>query len=232
MRGVEGPSGGGTGRGLPRALEIAFAIVGLLLVSPVLLVCALAVVCTSTGGVLFRQDRVGQGGTPFTLLKLRTMRAGAAGPMVTAAGDSRVTFVGRLLRRTKLDELPELWNVIRGDMALVGPRPEVPHYVDLADPEWRAVLAVRPGIVDPVTLVLRNEEELMASAGGDREEFYRTALLPFKLRGYREYLDRRTPLSDLSVLARTVLVVAFPSRAPVLSADDVRGVSSGSRGSR
>ncbi len=114
---------------------------------------------------------------------------------MTAGGDSRVTAIGRFLRRTKLDELPELWNVVRGEMSFVGPRPEVERFVRLEDPLWREVLEARPGLTDPTTLRLRDEESLLASVEGDREAYYRETLQPLKLRGYVEYL-RAQELGD------------------------------------
>ncbi len=198
------------GLGLSRGVEVAFALAGLAAASPILLAASLLVAATSPGPVLFRQQRVGRNGRPFTLAKLRTMRVAPEGSQLTASGDLRVTGVGRWLRRLKLDELPQLWSVVRGDMSLVGPRPEVPRYVDAADPLWRAVLAARPGLTDPVTLRLRDEEALLAAAGleeGEVERFYRDSLLPWKLRGYRDYLARRTWASDLGVLAATLLAV-------------------------
>jgi lipopolysaccharide/colanic/teichoic acid biosynthesis glycosyltransferase len=162
---------------------------------------------------------VGLGGRPFTLLKLRTMRTVATvagtpeGTQLTASGDARITPVGRWLRRFKLDELPQLWNVVRGDMSLVGPRPEVPRYVDAADPLWQSVLSARPGLTDPVTLRLRDEEALLAGVD-DVEGFYRERLLPWKLRGYRDYLARRSWTSDLAVLGATVLAVLRLRRPP------------------
>jgi lipopolysaccharide/colanic/teichoic acid biosynthesis glycosyltransferase len=131
---------------------------------------------------------------------------------VTARGDDRITGIGRFLRRSKLDELPQLWNVVRGDLALVGPRPEVPRYVDLANPQWQEVLRVRPGITDPVTVALRDEETLLAGAA-DPERFYREELQPAKLRRYIEYLEARSAATDVHVLYRTVLAVLFPGRA-------------------
>jgi lipopolysaccharide/colanic/teichoic acid biosynthesis glycosyltransferase len=195
--------------GLPRAAEVVLALASLAVASPLLLLAGAAVAATSPGPVLFRQQRMGRDGRPFTLLKLRTMRAASGGAQLTAAGDARVTPVGRWLRRFKLDELPQLWNVVCGDMSLVGPRPEVPRYVDLADPLWREVLAARPGLTDPVTLRLRDEEALLAGIadGADMEGYYRERLLPWKLRGYRDYLARRTWVSDLGVLGATVLTV-------------------------
>ena len=132
------------------------------------------------------------------------MRPTSAGPRVTARGDDRVTPVGRMLRRTKLDELPELWNVLRGEMSFVGPRPEVPEYVDLTDPRWAEILQARPGLTDPVTLALRDEEGLMGAVEGDRDRYYRETLQPKKLEGYRQYLQRRTWRSDLGVIWDTI----------------------------
>jgi lipopolysaccharide/colanic/teichoic acid biosynthesis glycosyltransferase len=198
--------------GLPRAVDAVAAAAGLLLSLPVLAVAAVAVAASSRGPVLFRQERVGRNGRRFRLFKLRTMRQGAGGPQVTAAGDDRITPVGRFLRRCKLDELPQLWNVVRGDMSLVGPRPEVPRYVDESDPRWKRVLQVRPGITDPVTLRLRDEEELLASAPGDPERFYREELQPVKLREYERYLEHRSWKTDLRVLTDTLRALATPRR--------------------
>jgi lipopolysaccharide/colanic/teichoic acid biosynthesis glycosyltransferase len=208
-------------RGCPRAVEAVAALAALVLLSPVLAVAALAVAVSSRGGVLFRQRRVGRDGREFTLYKLRTMRPGAGGPQVTAGDDARVTAVGRVLRRTKLDELPELWNVVRGDMALVGPRPEVPRYVSLDDPAWRLVLRARPGLTDPVTLRLRNEEALLAGVAGDREHFYLTTLQPFKLKGYAAYLSARSWRADLWVLWQTCRVIVRPGRALPPTAEEI-----------
>jgi lipopolysaccharide/colanic/teichoic acid biosynthesis glycosyltransferase len=206
--------------GLPRSLEVVLSAAGLLVTLPLLVVAAAAIRLTSSGPALFRQERVGRLGRPFLLLKLRTMR-GANGPQVTASGDPRVTAVGRLLRRMKLDELPQLWNVVKGDMALVGPRPEVPTYVDLSDPDWRRVLEVRPGITDPVSLRLRFEEELLASAPGDRAEFYQRVMVPFKLCKYLEYQSVRTPSKDLEVLLQTVLSGLFRNLVPPYRVEDL-----------
>ena len=198
--------------GIPRAIEAGAAAAGLLLCLPLLVLAAAAVALTSGGPVLFRQERVGRHGKAFRLYKLRTMRAASGGPLVTAAGDDRVTPVGRVLRRCKLDELPQLWNVVRGDMSLVGPRPEVPRYVDVGDPLWRRILQVRPGLTDPVTLHLRDEEALLAAAPGDPERFYREELQPLKLRGYDRYLERRNWKTDVRVLADTLKALAIPQR--------------------
>ena len=206
--------------GLPRWFEVLAALLGLVLVSPLMVVCALGVKLSSPGPVIFRQKRVGQGGRPFFLLKFRSMRVGERGPQVTRSGDARVTRFGRWLRKLKLDELPELWNVVRGDMALVGPRPEVPEYVNLQDPLWQEVLVARPGITDPVTLRLRNEEELLAQAS-DSERFYLEVLQRYKLKGYLDYLRCRTWWSDVGVLGKSVWAVLFSVSAPPPDLQDI-----------
>jgi len=207
--------------GIPRPFEILLASTCLLICSPVLIVCFLAMLITSGRPLLFKQTRVGRRGLAFTMYKLRTMRLHAGGPEVTAQGDSRITRLGSLLRRTKLDELPELWNVVRGDMSLVGPRPEVEKYVDLENVLWREVLEVRPGITDPTTLQLRNEEELLGCIDENPEQFYLNTLQPYKLRSYIAYLRQRSCLTDLNVLLQTILIVLLPARAPVPSADEI-----------
>ena len=172
-----------------------------------MVLAAAAIAVTSGLPVLFRQTRVGRAGKPFRLVKFRSMRRSGDGPSVTAGGDPRVTAVGRVLRRTKLDELPELWNVVRGEMSFVGPRPEVERYVRREDPLWKEVLEARPGLTDPTTLRLRDEEGLLAVVVGDREAYYRETLQPQKLRGYVEYLRRRTWMTDIAVIWDTIRVV-------------------------
>ena len=199
--------------GLPRSLEVILCLLVLVMCAPLLIAAAAAIALTSPGPILFRHRRMGRRGRPFAMLKFRTMRPGAGGPGVTSKGDARITAVGRILRKTKLDELPELWNVVRGDMSLVGPRPEAVEYVT-GSPLWNEVLQVRPGITDPMTLRLRNEEELLAAAGADYESFYRNHLLPYKLRGYREYIAGRTWQRDVTVLWQTLLAILFPDRVP------------------
>jgi lipopolysaccharide/colanic/teichoic acid biosynthesis glycosyltransferase len=199
--------------GLPRSFDAIFSLVGLLLASPLLLAAAATVALTSRGGALFRQKRVGHHGEIFTLYKLRTMRGADNGPQVTSGNDARITRAGKFLRQTKLDELPTLWNVLRGDMSFVGPRPEVPRYVKLEDSMWQAVLTVRPGITDPVTLQLRSEEELLAQVKGDAETYYVSELLPLKLKGYVAYLKERSWRTDLKVLVQTVGAVVNPNHS-------------------
>jgi len=198
------------------------AIVILLIALPILSLAALLIALTSRGSVLFRQRRVGQGGHEFVMYKLRTMRRRTSGLQVTAADDRRVTSVGKILRKAKLDELPELWNVIRGDMALLGPRPEVPRYVDLRNPLWQQILQARPGITDPVTLQLRNEEKLLGAVEGDRERFYLEELQPYKLIGYVEYLQARNWRNDVKLLKDTAIGIVRPTTTPVPTFRQIR----------
>jgi lipopolysaccharide/colanic/teichoic acid biosynthesis glycosyltransferase len=198
--------------GIPRWFEASVSLLGLVVVSPLIGLAMLAVRMSSPGPIFYRQERMGRAGRPFTLLKLRSMRVDAGGPAVTGRDDARITPAGRWLRKTKLDELPQLWNVVRGDMSLVGPRPEVPRYIDLANPIWRRVLEARPGITDPLTLRLRDEESLMPSAEGERERFYLETLQPIKLRGYLDYLGNRTWWGDIGIVIATVVAVARPGK--------------------
>jgi lipopolysaccharide/colanic/teichoic acid biosynthesis glycosyltransferase len=207
--------------GMPRAVEAFIAALGLLVAAPFLALAALGIVLTSGGPVLFRQERVGRKGRPFVLLKLRTMRPAGRGPLVTAGDDNRVTTVGKILRKTKLDELPELLNILKGEMSLVGPRPEVPRYVNLENPSWRLVLEARPGLTDPMTLRLRNEESLLAEVEGDRERYYLETLQPFKINGYLEYLRARSFWQDIKVLWNTAVVVVLPHKAPLPTAEEI-----------
>lgn len=198
--------------GLARWVEVVLSAVGLTLCVPLLALSSVAIALTSPGPIIFRQHRVGRNGKLFVLYKLRTMRIGNDGPQVTASGDERITWIGRILRRTKVDELPELWNVLKGDMSLVGPRPEVPRYVDLEDERWLLVLQSRPGITDPVTLRLRDEERLLAQVKDDYEDFYRNTLQAHKLQGYLDYLHHRSWSTDFEILIRTLLVILWPAR--------------------
>lgn len=198
--------------GLARWVEVVLSAVGLTLSVPLLAASSVAIALTSPGPIIFRQNRVGRNGKLFVLYKLRTMKSGNDGPQVTASGDERITWIGRILRRTKVDELPELWNVLKGDMSLVGPRPEVPRYVDLEDDRWLLVLQSRPGITDPVTLHLRDEEKLLAQVKDNYEDFYRNTLQAHKLQGYIDYLHNRSSSTDFKILIRTLLVILWPAQ--------------------
>jgi lipopolysaccharide/colanic/teichoic acid biosynthesis glycosyltransferase len=185
-----------------RLLDVVASVVGLVVLSPLLAVLAAAVKLSSTGPVLHRGERVGGGGKLFTLYKFRSMRPGHTGPVITRAKDPRITAVGRFLRRMKLDELPQLINVLRGDMSLVGPRPEVPRYVALYDAEQRRILSARPGMTSPASLLYRAEEEQLV--GDEWERYYVETIMPAKLRIDLEYIDRRSVASDLRVIAGTL----------------------------
>lgn len=186
-----------------RLFDTLAAAAGLLLLSPLLLLAALWVKLDSPGPVLFRQTRVGRYGVPFSIHKFRTMRV-APGAAITVGEDPRITRSGRVLRQTKLDELPQLWDVLRGAMSLVGPRPELPRYVALYPTELREqVLAVRPGITDPASLAFSHEAELLAAAS-DPEREYREVVLPAKLRLSADYAARATLATDLGLILATL----------------------------
>lgn len=187
------------------------AILALCVLSPLLLLVALAVLAGNGWPVFFRQERVGKAGKSFQLLKFRTMRNAKSGPSITARGDARITPVGKFLRKFKLDELPQLWNVAKGEMSLVGPRPEVPQFVNMNDPVWRSVLKVRPGITDPASIAFRNEEEILAKAA-DPISFYKEKVLPAKLALNLSYLEKRTLWLDTKVVFQTARCAMFPNQ--------------------
>jgi lipopolysaccharide/colanic/teichoic acid biosynthesis glycosyltransferase len=194
-----------------RWCDVIVSGAALLVAAPVLAVAALAVRLSSPGRVLYRQQRIGYGGRRFSLYKLRTMSDSSAGPQVTAAGDARITPVGRLLRRWKIDELPQLWNVLRGDMTLIGPRPEVERYVRQYTVKERPILDVRPGLAGRAQLVYPHEPELLRTAW-DPEQFYASVLLPRKVAADLAYEQERTAWTDLGLVAEIVLLVAGRSR--------------------
>lgn len=194
-----------------RLLDLGAAFCLLLLCAPVLLWAAAAVKLTSPGPVFYRQERVGRGGGLFQIWKLRTMFAACGsepgGPSVTAQDDTRITPLGRHLRSWKVDELPQLFNVLRGEMSLVGPRPQVPRFVDCFEPSLRRVaLSVRPGMTGPAALFFRHEEFLLTGQP-DREWFYIRHILPIKLQMDAEYVRRRSPAYDRQVLQDTLRLV-------------------------
>jgi len=191
---------------LKRGLDCVVAGGGLVLLVPLLMLIALLVKLDSPGSVFFAHERVGRYGRKFKVLKFRTMVQDAPkrGGAITAGHDPRITRVGRILRKTKLDELPQLWNVLKGEMSLVGPRPEVEKYVNLWEPELRErVLSVRPGITGLTQIRYRHEESLLAQQP-DPEKYYCEVLLPLKLASDMEYVQRRSLAFDLYLLGRTV----------------------------
>lgn len=186
-----------------RAFDIAASLAGLIVLSPVLAAISIAILIDSGRPVLFSQDRVGLRGRLFRIHKFRTMRP-VAGPKITAGGDPRITRVGAVLRRTKLDELPQLWDVLRGAMSFVGPRPEVPRMFAHYPAEARErITAVRPGITDLATLEFRDEEAVLAGAA-DPEKTYLEEVVPKKIALYLDYLDRRSFGLDLAIIGRTI----------------------------
>ena len=190
---------------LKRCIDVALSALVLLLLSPIVIAVALVLWLTSGSPVLFRQERVGLRFRRFNILKFRTMRI-ASGPSVTVAGDDRITPVGKFLRRTKLDELPQFWNVLRGNMSLVGPRPEVPEYVELFRERYAIVLTVRPGITDLASIHFRNEEEMLSRSSEPLSE-YAERILPAKLDLAEEYIRTRTVFGDISILFHTATAI-------------------------
>jgi lipopolysaccharide/colanic/teichoic acid biosynthesis glycosyltransferase len=166
---------------------------------------AVAIKLTSPGSVLFAQNRVGRKGQQFRLYKFRSMVANAdqLGSSVTITTDPRITRIGRLLRKAKLDELPQLWNIVKGEMSFVGPRPDVPGFADQLEGKDRIVLSVRPGLTGPATLRFRNEEELLALQA-DPEEYNRTVIYPEKVRLNREYVENHSFSKDIQFIFKTV----------------------------
>ena len=199
--------------GWKRTFDLVLGVPALCAAAPVIAGLALAVRATSPGSAYFLHERVGLGGRRFRVYKLRTMlrRESTSGPQVTAHGDRRITPLGRVLRKTKLDELPQLWNVVKGDMSFVGPRPEAPKYVERFRPEWREVLSVRPGITDLASLAFRNEEDLLGGAE-NAELAYVEAILPHKIPLALEGIRRASFVSDCTVIGRTLLAVLRPDQ--------------------
>ena len=192
-----------------RALDLLISGLGLILLSPLLLFLALWVKLDSPGPVLYRGKRVGLDGRPFFMYKFRTMVQGAErrGPAVTYRDDPRITKAGRFLRRTKLDELPQLLNVLKGEMSLVGPRPEDPSYVELYTSEQRHVLSVKPGITGSTQMEYRDEASMLQGDSVDEE--YVTRIMPQKLKLDLEYVSNRSLVMDLRVLWRTATTMLF-----------------------
>ncbi len=196
-----------------RAVDVILSMIGALFLTPLWAVVALAIKLDSPGPVLHRAVRVGKNGEDFILYKLRTMTAEAAasGPGITRRGDPRITRFGRILRNLKLDETPQLINVMRGDMSLVGPRPEDPRYVMGYSPEQRRVLTVRPGLCSPAIVKYRHEEALLGDSE-DPESTYVQVVLPDKLMMDLEYIDHRSLPGDLRILIRSLLSILGRSR--------------------
>ena len=185
--------------------DICGSVLGLVFLSPLLLMVAVAVRIDSAGPVFFRQTRIGQGGQPFRIWKFRTMMHSAEvkGPGATVGGEAKITRVGAILRRNKVDELPQLINVACGTMSIVGPRPETPMYVEMYSDEERQVLSYRPGITDPAAIDFRNEEALLASIEAP-EQYYQQVVMPEKLALSLGYARSASLLSDVVIIFRTL----------------------------
>lgn len=192
---------------LKRSFDFGVSLTGIVVLSPLFIILAALLLASSGRPVLFIQERIGMGGRVFRLFKFRSMRnaPGAGSAAITASDDRRVTGIGRLLRVTKLDELPQLFNILTGRMSIVGPRPEMPRYVAGYDPRQCRVLDVRPGLTDPATLKFRHEESILASiAETEREAFYIREILPRKLDLNLSYIERAKFTSDLRLILLTL----------------------------
>ena len=189
-----------------RLLDIVAASGALFLSIPLLIVGAAAVVLETGRPVLYRQERIGVNGAVFEILKLRSMSEGGVGASVTAGGDSRITCVGRILRKSKVDELPQLFNVLKGEMSLVGPRPEVSEFVELYPEQFERLLSVRPGITDYSSIVFRNESEILAAASDPRQH-YIDNILPQKIALSERYISKASTAEDLRVIFLTVAAI-------------------------
>lgn len=197
---------GAEGLDSKRFIDVTLASFALVLAAPIMAGAAIGMLLSGDRGpFFFRASRVGEGATVFTVLKIRTMIHGSDGARVTTASDPRVTPLGRVLRRFRIDELPQLVNVVRGEMSLVGPRPEDPAYVDLSLPLHRRVFSARPGITGLAQLEYVNEADLLV--GPEAERRYREEILPAKLKLDVEYLDRQSTLLDLQILLKTIWTV-------------------------
>jgi lipopolysaccharide/colanic/teichoic acid biosynthesis glycosyltransferase len=197
-----------------RALDLSLSILALVVLSPLIASIAVTILVAMGPPVLFLHERIGRDGRPFLLVKFRSMRADhGTGLPITGRGDPRVTALGRFLRRTKLDELPQLLNIAAGEMSVVGPRPEVGRYVALYDAGQRQVLGVRPGLTDPAALAFQDEEGLLGKvAESERESYYVEQVMPRKIALSLEYVRRACFTYDLRLIGRTILAVLLPGR--------------------
>ena len=190
---------------LKNSFDKTFALIGLLVLWPLLLLIALLIrVKMPDGAAIFRQQRVGQHGKLFTMVKFRTMTTTHHGSSISVAGESRITPLGAFLRKYKLDELPELWNILKGDMSFVGPRPDVPGYADKLIGKNRDILQLKPGITGPATLKYRNEEELLAQQPNP-QQYNDEVIFPDKVRINLEYLQHRSFWGDIRIIIQTIL---------------------------
>ncbi len=192
--------------------DFIFGLIGLIILSPIILIISIIVKMTSDGPVFFLQKRVGLNGKPFSIFKFRTMvdNAENEGLKITTDSDERITKVGSFLRKFKLDELPQIFNILNGDMSFVGPRPEVPKYVSLYTLEQRRVLTVKPGVTDLASIIFKNENELLGQSE-DPERTYIEKIMPEKLRINLEYVENISLFNDIRLIFKTIKEVFFRS---------------------
>lgn len=191
---------------MKRFLDVILAFLGMVILSPVFLVVPVLIKLDSSGSVFFRQERIGRKFRPFTIYKFRTMRPehNGSGLPVTVQGDKRVTRLGKFLRKYKIDELPQLYNVLKGDMSFVGPRPEIKKYVELYRKDYEKLLNVRPGITDPASLEYSREESMLP-ASDESEKTYVSKILPRKIRLSSSYVDNQNVFYDIKLIFKTAL---------------------------
>lgn len=193
---------------MKRFFDVLFSFIGLLILLPLFAVISILVKLDSRGPIFFRQERIGKEFRPFKIYKFRTMVMDAEnnGPQITVGGNSRVTKIGKLLRKYKIDELPQLINILKGEMSLVGPRPEVKKYVELFKLDYEKLLKIRPGVTDPASIRYSKEESILSSSK-NWEEDYAKKLLPEKIKISSQYVDNHNFLNDLYLILKTIFII-------------------------
>ncbi len=188
-----------------RVFDIVLSLIGLVVLSPIFIAVAIVIKATSKGSIFYVQKRVGENFEEFNLYKFRSMREGK-GLQITSKDDPRITKIGKVIRKTKIDELPQLLNVLKGDMSLVGPRPEVRKYVDIKEKEYKKILSIKPGITDNAAIEFRDEEEIL-SKYKDKERAYIEEILPKKIELYNKYIDNISLQNDIKLILKTIKVI-------------------------
>jgi len=197
---------------IKRLIDIVFSFLAIIIFSPLFILISIAIILDSGFPIFYKQKRLGKNYKEFTLYKFRSMikNADKIGSLVTSSNDKRITKVGKFLRKTKLDELPQFFNVLIGDMSIVGPRPEVEKYANYYKKDFEYILSkVKPGITDKASIQYRNEEKILADKEGDHETLYINELLPKKLKLAKEYADNNNIIIDLAIILKTFFVVLF-----------------------
>jgi lipopolysaccharide/colanic/teichoic acid biosynthesis glycosyltransferase len=196
-----------------RIFDLSVSVILLVLFAPFYLLIALVIKLDSSGPVHYKAHRVGKNGRLFKLLKFRTMKVNSSnlGPAITQKADPRITRIGKILREIKVDEIPQLWNVIRGDMSLVGPRPEDPRYVEKYNEEQRKVLLVRPGLSSPASIEYRHEEKLLSTQADNIEDYYVRQVMPKKLKIDLDYVENQSLIRDVAICFKTAYTILKPN---------------------